>query len=212
MGYRYHFYLLDKDKIDQLAEKMGNGFFDFKQNEVLCIEQCDTIYTVLKQCQSLFNRGTPAFKNYEGEFDDYPCIVTKSQLKEMVLAWHKDYQEYIIRQSIDLGYRTSIPTDPKEIFSRCMHLGIGDPDNKYYEKDHRHAMFEGEYMLHQQFLIHCTSDGFNAVVGVPPTRFEELLDEPNKITDGLGMHEILIQLIYMYKTFDPSKVLVVHGW
>ena len=202
MGYRYHFYLLNKQEVTQLTANRGNGFLDYSKNQVLCIESCDPIWDIWKLCRPLFKKNSDEYINYE---EEYPCVITKARLKEMILAFHREYQEYIIRHSISLPYLKAVPTDKSELFKRCMHLD----DN---EEDENHAQFEGQFMLQQQFLIHCTEDGFNALTEGSPSRFEQLLEEPYKLTEGRTMYEILVQLIYLYKTFSPSKKLIICGW
>ena len=212
MSYRYHFYLLNKEEIEQITTELPS-FSKFDANELLCIESCQSIWEVWKKCRPLFKKDTNAYNRYS---EDYPCVVTKSRLREMVLAFHKEYQKHIIFQSIDVLNESMIPKDANELFRRCMHLGPADENSEKQKKacvkDERHSEIWGQFELHQQFLLHCTTDGFHAITEGSSPKFKQLLDDPLRMNNGNTMYDILVQLIYMYKTLSPSKKLVICGW
>lgn len=210
MGYRIHFYILSSEDLKAIGANQKN-FYDFK--DLLCMEMNPTICNIWTHCKPCFIEGTPEYKRTE---EDNPCMVFKAELKEMVLAFYKDYQKYIIRELIDIGFN-DIPGDNDELFRRCLHFQTKPNELTEQElADDRHSKFSGQYQLHQQFLIHCTSDGFNVLDKNSSNKhFEKLLEEPFRMNDGNTMYDILVQLIYLYKIYnylDSSKFLVIAGW
>lgn len=192
MGYRINFYSLTNNDIEDIAK--GKCFYEYR--ELLCMELNPAICNIWDTCQPLFDNAESSFEA------ENPCIITKAKLKEICLAYYKEFQKYIIRQSTSLIYDHDVEKaiqDPKSLFQRCLHFEDGpDTDN---------ARFNGLYMLHQLFLVHCSNSGEK----INSKEFEKLLDSP-KLTNGDTMYDILMQLVYMYKTYDENKILVIAGW
>lgn len=205
MGYRLHFYHLTAEELESIS--LGKTHF-YDHKDILCMEMNNAICGIWDHCKPYF-RGYPKKRRCE---EANPCVVTKANLREMVLAFYRAYQEYIITQSIDIGWG-KIPTDKTELFKRCMHLTTGNAEQDNNDKEH--ARFNGQYNLQQLFLVHCTADGFSIAEDFKNEHFEKLLDDEDRMNDGNTTYDLLVQLIYMYKTYDSldcNKFLIIAGW
>lgn len=191
MGYRIHFAYMSKRDLDSAQKE----FCRLKLNDVLCLELCPAITSVWAKCKPLYKKGTELYKKYE---DYSPCIVTKKRLREMVDNFLETYRQYVVENSIILKNGGDVEIND-DIWNRCLHLpdksGNVNSDDVAYAKDN------GLYCLHQEFIKTYNKE-----------HFLDILDNKDRITYGNTMYDILVQLIYMYKTFSNSRKLIVFGW
>lgn len=197
MSYRLHFYALSNAELISILQE-DKTFLDFE--DLLCINCIESIYKVWDKAEPVFGIKSEAYKTFE---DENPKVITKALLKEICLAFHHDYQNWLIRESTSIVHDYEVEEarkKPIELFSRVMHF-------KPNTDDEAAAKFNGQYLLHQEYLIHCSSGGEE----INSKHFEELLDS-QRLTDGNSMHDILLELCFLYKTFDESKTLILCGW
>lgn len=185
MSYRIHFVYATKTDVDV-----------HELEDVLCLEMCPAITSVWDKCKPLYSKDSKKYTEYE---EYHPCIVTKKRLRQIIENFLETYRQYLVEELIVKKNPYDDVTIDDNIWNRCLHLPYDH--GKVNNDDVKHAENNGCYSLHAEFIKVYNKE-----------HFLDLLDNKYKITYGNTMYDILIQLIYMYKTFSNSKKLIILGW
>ena len=202
MSDRLHFYLIKKENLSSIRTVND---IDRVAKEVLCVAPYYEMYDTLIGAQKL------CLDDIDGKCFTYmpeqiPRIITKQELRELVLQFRQVYKADLIRHLIKLDYSEQYKQlSDAELYNRV--LGLGD-DEKVKQKDEAHAALWATYLEHLSFFAHACPEKYS---GAPDT-FEKDLDDKDILTTGYSLEAQLFQLVYLYKSFDDGRVLIAHVW
>ncbi|MCM1322857.1 MAG: hypothetical protein NC218_01590 [Acetobacter sp.] len=204
MGYRLHLYLGKPEEIKRAFENDDAVPYYHVLKEVLCVERNSPFYHVFNTAKTLFPSGTDMWQKFENS-EDHPVIVTKKKLYTLIDLFHKDYQQYLVHSCIlDYTGRDRDIDDP-ELYNRC--LGISsEVTDEQKKNDKNHQAFCGAEQLSREFIIQCLHGTQTH------EKFMQKLEDKDILNGGDTMKEILYQLVYLYKTFSQTRMLIMTGW
>lgn len=194
MSNRLHIYELTDDQQKDFI--LHHNKFE----PILVVDLYNSLYNIY------FTEATPLVT---ADTDDeyYPCIISKPQLKKMIEALYKEYQQYLVSLCINTPQYLPVSkfveeTSYSELWNRCLHLNFSAP---YFEEDERVASIRAVGLLHQEFIIFNHENSFKD--------FMEFLDDDRKFPmNNLSLRDTLMSLVYLYKTYNSDKRLVLYIW
>lgn len=191
MGFRWHLYKFDDRQVKQQLKKYE--IVDF--NDVLCVERNLTFSNAYAKATPLpFAKKLPF--SYKGDYQ--LRVLSKSALHKLILDVFTDFQQYIISSLINkedaLG---SVDLSDESVWRRCCGVDATEEDKQV-------ATHYGIMALQNYWAIYCSKTSKD--------RFIQLLEKPNEFLGDNTMFHILIQLVYLYKTWDKHTFLVMAGW
>lgn len=202
MGYRLHLYKGTLEEINSAFKNDDEKPYYNALKEVLCVEGNSAFYHIFNTAKSLFPKGTELYQKFQ-DSEDCPVIVTKKKLRDLIELFHRIYQQYLAQSLVfRYEYGDLDLSDPK-VYNRCLGIDYELP-KETKERDENHSKLCGLQQLSRDFLIHC-HDGQHE-------RFMNMLDDKDMLNSGDSMADIVYQLVYLYKTFSPSKVIIMTGW
>lgn len=191
MGFRWHLYKFDSCRVKMDLQKQE--IFEF--NDVLCVERNLTFNNAYAKAIPLpFAKKLPF--SYKGDYQ--LRVLTKAQFRWLISGVFADFQQYIISSLINKEDALGIvDLNDESVWRRCCGVDATEEDKKV-------ATHYGIMALQNYWAIYCSKTSKD--------HFMQLLERPNEFLGDNTMFHILMQLVYLYKTWDKHTFLVMAGW
>lgn len=189
MGFRWHLYRLNKKQLRQLS-RGTKGILGF--DDAVCVERNKTFSDVYSVASPL--KLKQASCSCE---DGYQLkVLTKAQFRCLISGVFDDFQQHIIDSLLYPQDFEKWDITSEEVQRRCLYAPTDEDEHV-----RRHC---GVRVMQVLCAAYCRPDS--------KEKFMDQVGDKDSLIIDRTMYDILLQLVYIYKTWSDKQTLVIVGW